>query len=1148
MTQKNKHLVRSHGLLKHLLNGRSGLTVGPLLLMVAAQSVAAPIDVNAPLLQWQAVAQDSRFDSGGDQRGLFRLQLDLVGDALHPMLAVAYDDKGTPDDTGDDEFGLRVRLGGAGELGGFDGELWLGVDLERDGDLDALIQCVSNGELGDQFSGQVSVYALEPGASESPRSIVATDPTLIADLADDGHQFSVIPVDAITDPAARSFDLNNNGVNDVFVSFRVNWADLAAAINSKPLSGELGTLIGTLDGGLGITPFTPVQWVVYTESRGQRMAGDVAGYDDQNDSLRLSYAEQGAFLPALSFGNLFPQIISDGGRSEAEVRLQERAPQVTRVQALDADGDPVTYRISGGVDAAVFSINSTTGSLEFNSPPRFADPQDQNGANRYQVEVEANDGRGGWSKQLIHVEVQGSGLEADLAFSELWVTPEFLVADGQSTADVYLRLRDADGMELGLGGDSVEIQVSAGAVSAVTDERDGRYFATYTAGTRAERVTITAAVNGQALAEQVEIELVAGEPDPGRTRVEVADEELLANGESTTRVSVGLWDANDNPIAMDDGLALVQAELGLVSSLQDGGDGFAEAIYTAPVDLDAERVNDTLRVLYDGRAVGESNLILLMDVDELPEEPSQPEVPDPPDEPDVPDVPDPPDEPDVPEVPVDPEPEKPNDPPELDLGRSELQISAGQLPADGVATAEVRIQLRDSEGESYQGSQNHIELDVSAGTIGAVTDEGDGLFTASFTAGTAAQMVVITATVNGERLPETVTVVLQATAVDPMRTEIRVENSQLLADGQSHTTITIRLRDRHGNTVNAADHPVSISADLGSVDEGTTNNQGHFTARYSAPARVDESGATATLAVRVNGEDAAKTEIELLFDPQSRPDPDPDPDAGPEPDPGTTPAPDPDTEPGEKPDLEGGNAKVKTAVRGAGSLDLLGLLSGMLILLGAKLGRSRGARKPLLLSATFAALCLPNMVRAHFHDCEPDNRINFEEVYCWYGGISLGQSQLAPEIIDGAWTLTEESDTAVGLLFGYQFLPHWFAELAYHDLGQAGFSGPAAGEGSEAGLAYRVPSFMLGYNVAEPLAPWNFYLKAGIARIMNSSTDEQIEFETGSSAQLAVAAGLQFNFNSHWLLRVEGHSFDRDAHVFGLTLVRRGGFMKWSGW
>jgi VCBS repeat-containing protein len=88
-----------------------------------------------------------------------------------------------------------------------------------------------------------------------------------------------------------------------------------------------------------------------------------------------------------------PRITSDGGGATANVVRVENGTAVTTVTATDQDaGSVLTFRISGGSDAARFTINATTGALAFAANPNFEAPTDSNLDNIYQVIVEVSDG------------------------------------------------------------------------------------------------------------------------------------------------------------------------------------------------------------------------------------------------------------------------------------------------------------------------------------------------------------------------------------------------------------------------------------------------------------------------------------------------------------------------------------------------------------------------------------------------------------------------------------------------------------------------------------------------------------------------------------------------------------------------------------
>lgn len=70
---------------------------------------------------------------------------------------------------------------------------------------------------------------------------------------------------------------------------------------------------------------------------------------------------------------------------------------VLDVNADDGDGGGndanVTYSITGGADASLFTIDSDDGELRFNASPDFESPGDANTDNAYVIEVTANDGQ-----------------------------------------------------------------------------------------------------------------------------------------------------------------------------------------------------------------------------------------------------------------------------------------------------------------------------------------------------------------------------------------------------------------------------------------------------------------------------------------------------------------------------------------------------------------------------------------------------------------------------------------------------------------------------------------------------------------------------------------------------------------------------------
>ena len=98
----------------------------------------------------------------------------------------------------------------------------------------------------------------------------------------------------------------------------------------------------------------------------------------------------------INLGNLndnAPVISSNGGGATASVSIAENSTAVTTVTATDADaGATLTYSITGGADAAKFSIDAATGALSFVSAPDYENPADAGGNNVYDVVVQVSDG------------------------------------------------------------------------------------------------------------------------------------------------------------------------------------------------------------------------------------------------------------------------------------------------------------------------------------------------------------------------------------------------------------------------------------------------------------------------------------------------------------------------------------------------------------------------------------------------------------------------------------------------------------------------------------------------------------------------------------------------------------------------------------
>jgi outer membrane protein OmpA-like peptidoglycan-associated protein len=254
------------------------------------------------------------------------------------------------------------------------------------------------------------------------------------------------------------------------------------------------------------------------------------------------------------------------------------------------------------------------------------------------------------------------------------------------------------------------------------------------------------------------------------------------------------------------------------------------------------------------------------------------------------------------------------------------------------------------------------------------------------------------------------------------------------------------------------------------------------------------------------------------------------------------------------PDYIDVDTQLETAVSGAGGAGWL-LLLGLAVIAAVRRGKTV-IRTTLFLA--LAGLNLGSVEVSHAGEslCGHYTDPGFDRAYydgdnaradsagfaaCWYAGLGLGYSTLAPEKQAQNFVLdsNNDNDTGAFVYVGKQFTPHWFAEFKYADLGEAGITNlnPAiAAAFPNAAITYKVPSLMAGYQwrVTSDLKP---FAKLGLSVIQNSAKGGPVPFAAQSSAQLAFGAGLRYDFGrSPWFLRGGVDWYDRDAWYGGISV------------
>jgi hypothetical protein len=87
-------------------------------------------------------------------------------------------------------------------------------------------------------------------------------------------------------------------------------------------------------------------------------------------------------------------ITSDGGGVATVLAVDENTLQVTQAQARDADvpADALVWRLAGGADAALFTLEADTGVLRWRTAPDHEQPLDADGDGVYALTLQVSDG------------------------------------------------------------------------------------------------------------------------------------------------------------------------------------------------------------------------------------------------------------------------------------------------------------------------------------------------------------------------------------------------------------------------------------------------------------------------------------------------------------------------------------------------------------------------------------------------------------------------------------------------------------------------------------------------------------------------------------------------------------------------------------
>ena len=182
---------------------------------------------------------------------------------------------------------------------------------------------------------------------------------------------------------------------------------------------------------------------------------------------------------------------------------------------------------------------------------------------------------------------------------------------------------------------------------------------------------------------------------------------------------------------------------------------------------------------------------------------------------------------------------------QVDPGQSEIDADPEVLPADGEAISTITVRLR---SDLMPTGDPDVQLSTTRGSLSSVADQGGGTYAATLTAPTSVGEGVVTGTVDGSAIPDSAVVSFVPGEASPATSTITANPGSLPADGQSTSTITVQLRDAHGNALTEGGREVTLALEgEGTLGEVTDRDNGTYTATYTAGAEVGSAVITGRL-------------------------------------------------------------------------------------------------------------------------------------------------------------------------------------------------------------------------------------------------------------------------------------------------------------
>ena len=275
--------------------------------------------------------------------------------------------------------------------------------------------------------------------------------------------------------------------------------------------------------------------------------------------------------------------------------------------------------------------------------------------------------------------------------------------------------------------------------------------ATLTSSTSAGTASVTGTLNGTAIGHPTSVAFTPSGASAAHTVISAAPATLVANGTSTSTITVHVKDVNDNDLTAGGATVALATSRGSIGSVTDNGDGTYSATLTSSTSAGTANVTGTL----NGTAIGHPTSVAFT-------------------------------------------------PSAANAAHTVISATpAAGVVADGITISTVTVQAKDLNDNNLGSGGATVTLATSRGTLSAVTDNGDGTYSATLTS-TSAGAASITGTLNGSAIGTSAAVTFVPGAIDAFHSTVVASSAAVSTDAGNSATVTVKVRDAHNNPITNA--------------------------------------------------------------------------------------------------------------------------------------------------------------------------------------------------------------------------------------------------------------------------------------------------------------------------------------------------------